>query len=280
MLKVNLFTLVLVAALWAVTFSCTPATSEDSQTQKASDKAVELRVMAYNIHHCNPPSEPGKINVEAIVETIREQQPDLLALQEVDVMTGRSEHIDEARRIAEALDMHYYFGKAIDHDGGEYGVALLSRFPISEEQTHRLPTQEGTGGEPRVLATVKVALPGGESIRFGSTHLDAQKEDVNRLLQIKAIGEIASQETLPMIIAGDFNAPPESEVIEILDQHFRRSCQDCSPTIPVINPTKAIDFIAFRPQASFEVKNHEVISETYASDHLPVFTVLTLKSSL
>lgn len=271
--------MIMIAALWAVTFSCTPASSDQTQQQVQSEN-IELRVMAYNIHHCNPPSEPGKIDVEAIIATIREQQPDLLALQEVDVMTGRSENIDEAKRIAEALNMHYYFGKAIDHDGGEYGVAILSRFPVSEEKTYPLPTEEGTGGEPRVLATAKVQLPDGQNIRFGSTHLDAQSEDVNRLLQIKAIGEIASKEELPFVIAGDFNAPPESEIIEILDLHFQRSCQDCPPTIPVINPTKAIDFIAFRPQSFFEVKNHEVISETYASDHLPVFTVLTLKSSL
>lgn len=275
MLKVNLFAL-LGAAFWAASFSCTSTASEQSQAAEKKE-SVDLRVMAYNVHHCNPPSEPEKIDVEAIVSTIREQSPDLVALQEMDVMTGRSGKIDQAKMIAEALEMQYYFAKAIDHDGGEYGVAILSRFPISEEQTHRLPTQEGTGGEPRVLATVKVALPGGESIRFGSTHLDAQKEDVNRLLQIKAIGEIASRETLPMIIAGDFNAPPGSEVIEMLDQHFQRSCEPCAPTIPVINPVKAIDFIAFRPQVSFEVQAHEVVHETYASDHLPVFSILEMK---
>lgn len=265
--------------LWAASFSCSPAASDSTQAKESQDEALALRVMAYNIHHCNPPSKAGKIDVEAIVKTIREQQPDLVALQEVDVFTGRSGNIDQAKMLAEQLEMHHYFGKAIDHDGGEYGVAILSRFPISEEQTHALPTQKGTGGEPRVLATVKVELPNGNSIRFGSTHLDAQSEDINRLLQIKAIGEITSQETLPIIIAGDFNAPPESEVISILDQHFQRSCRKCAPTIPVINPTKAIDFIAFSPQASFEIQTHEVIPETYASDHLPVFSVLKVKDN-
>nr|WKN38970.1 endonuclease/exonuclease/phosphatase family protein [Tunicatimonas sp. TK19036] len=276
LIKSFLFVILIGAALGAVSFSCTPATS-DQKPPEQNPEAIDLRVMAYNVHHCNPPSAPEKIDVEAIVETIRQQKPDLVALQEIDVMTGRSGNIDEARMIAEQLDMHYYFGKAIDHDGGEYGVAILSRFPISEEQTHALPTQEGTDGEPRVLATVKVNLPNGQSLRFGSTHLDAQREDVNRLLQIKAIGEIASTESLPMVIAGDFNAPPTSGVINILDQHFQRSCEDCAPTIPVINPTKAIDFIAFRPDAGFEVVSHQVIDETYASDHRPVFSVLRVK---
>jgi endonuclease/exonuclease/phosphatase family metal-dependent hydrolase len=232
--------------------------------------------MAYNVHHCNPPSEADKIDVEAIAETIRKQNPDLVALQEIDVMTGRSGKIDQAKRLADQLKMHYYFGKAIDHDGGDYGIAILSRFPISEEKTYPLPTQEASGGEPRVLATVKVKLPNGSDIRFASTHLDAQKEDTNRMLQIRKIGELVAYEELPMLIAGDFNAPPQSEVIAILDQHFQRTCKDCPPTIPVLNPTKAIDFIAFRPQASFEVLQHQVVSETYASDHLPVIAVLRL----
>ena len=238
--------------------------------------AVTLRVMSYNIHHCNPPSKPEKIDIEAVVKTIREAAPDLVALQEVDVNTKRSGNTDQARKIAEALDMHYYFGRAIDYDGGEYGVAILSKYPISEEQTYALPTQEGSGGEPRVLASVKVKLPKRKKIRFASTHLDAQSEDVNRLLQIREIAEIALQEEYPMIIAGDFNAKPGSKVINILDTFLERSCEDCAPTIPVKNPERAIDFVAFRPGLNFEVISHEVIRETYASDHLPVLTVLQL----
>lgn len=77
-----------------------------------------------------------------------------------------------------------------------------------------------------------------------------------------------------MIIAGDFNAVPGSEVINILDTFLQRSCDDCAPTIPVKNPEKAIDFVAFRPGLDFEIISREVIPETYASDHLPVLSVL------
>lgn len=236
--------------------------------------ATTLRVMSYNIHHCNPPSAAGKIDVEAVVKTIREAAPDLVALQEVDVNTQRSGNIDQARVIAETLEMNYYFGKAIDYDGGEYGVAILSKYPISEEVTYALPTQEGSGGEPRVLATVRVRLPKRKFIRFASTHLDAQSEDANRLLQVKRIAVTALQEDYPMIIAGDFNAEPGSEVINVLDTFLQRSCDDCAPTIPVNTPQRAIDFIAFRPGRYFEVVSHVVIKETYASDHLPVLSVL------
>lgn len=233
-----------------------------------------LRVMAYNIHHANPPSRPDSIDIPAIVRTIKALDPDLVALQEIDANTERSGPGNQAEIIADSLGMNVFFGKSIDFEGGGYGVAILSKFPISEEIVHRLPTEPGTNGEKRVLATVKIALSDDKFIRFGSTHLDSQKEDTNRLLQIKEIRRIASEDDLPMIIAGDFNAPPDSEVINILDQGFVRTCSNCEPTIPVDHPEKAIDFIAFRPEKSFKVVNHKVIDETYASDHLPILSVL------
>jgi endonuclease/exonuclease/phosphatase family metal-dependent hydrolase len=237
-----------------------------------------LKVMSYNIHHANPPSVPGKIDLDAIAKAISDQNPDLVALQEVDVNTDRSGKINEASMLALKLGMKgLFFAKAIDHEGGDYGVAILSKYPISESQIHRLPTQEGTKGEPRVLATVQVNLPGGKKIRFGSTHLDAQKSDTNRLLQVTEINKIAAQERLPFIIAGDLNATPESAVIKMFDTQFTRTCQDCAFTIPVINPTKAIDFIAYSKGTDMEAVSHEVVPERYASDHLPIVSVLKFK---
>ena len=248
----------------------TSAMTDDSVP--AQDR--HLRVMAYNIHHANPPSRPDSIDIPAIVCTIRAQNPDLVALQEIDVNTERSGPANQAEIIANSLGMNVFFGKSIDFGGGDYGVAILSKFPISEGTVHRLPTESSSNGENRILATVRVSLSDDRSVRFGSTHLDSQKEDTNRLLQIKEIRRIASEDDLPMIIAGDFNAPPDSEVINILDQDFERTCDTCEPTIPVDHPEKAIDFIAFKPEKLFKVVNHNVIDETYASDHLPIVAVL------
>ncbi|WP_317235904.1 endonuclease/exonuclease/phosphatase family protein [Niabella hibiscisoli] len=128
-----------------------------------------------------------------------------------------------------------------------------------------------------MLAVAIATLPGGKKIRVASTHLDAQKAPVNRLLQIKAIDSIARSESLPFIIAGDFNAEESSEIIKTLDKGFTRTCSNCAPTIPVINPKKAIDFIAYKPGKLLAVKSHQVINETYASDHLPVIAVFSVQ---
>ncbi|MDT7830117.1 endonuclease/exonuclease/phosphatase family protein [Pricia sp. S334] len=257
--------------------TCSGPNEDADVSDSIPAQILPLRVMAYNIHHANPPSRPDSIDIAAIVRTIRAQDPDLIALQEIDADTERSGPGNQARIIADSLGMQVFFGKSIDFGGGEYGVAVLSKFPISEETVHRLPTIPETKGEKRVLATVKVTLAQDRHIRFASTHLDSQKEDTNRLLQIKEIGRIASKESLPLIIAGDFNASPGSEVIDILDQNFKRTCDDCEPTIPVDHPEKAIDFIVFHPKKAFKVLKHKVVDETYASDHLPIVADLEVQ---
>jgi endonuclease/exonuclease/phosphatase family metal-dependent hydrolase len=240
----------------------------------------ELRVLTYNIHHANPPSKPDYIDLDAIARVISQQQPDIVALQEVDVHTTRSGvSVHEAEYIAAKTGMRSYFAKSIDYGGGEYGIAILSRYPISNMKKYALPTLESTKGEPRILATAEINLPGNEKILFACTHLDAQKPDTNRVLQAHKILEILQSEKLPVVLAGDLNADPASTTIRLLDSHFTRSCipADCPFTIPQDQPKKTIDFICFSPKDKFTVKLHQAIDEKYASDHLPVLAILKIE---
>jgi len=252
-------------------FSCSPKIN-----QTASNPVNTLRVLSYNIHHCNPPSKEGLIDVDAIVKTIKLQNPDLVALQEVDVNTKRSGSINEAVLLAAKLNMNVYFGKAIDHDGGDYGVAILSKYPLTEQKTFKLPKNNDPKAEQRVFAIATVTLPGGKKIKFASTHLDAQKTEENRVMQATEINRLTAAEKLPLLIAGDLNADPTSKTLSIIDKQFSRSCTDCGFTIPVINPRKTIDYIAFKKENNFKIISHQVIDERYASDHLPVLAVFEL----
>lgn len=260
--------LLFVSAVFAVACS--------SKLSASSDGTRQLTVMSYNIHHANPPSEEkGVIKIDSIVNVIRQQNPDLVALQEVDVNTGRSGNANQAQQIAEKLGMEYFFGRAIDYDGGQYGVAILSKYPLTETTVIPLPEDADPEAEDRVIALATVKLPGGLAVRFGSTHLDVRSKG-NRDQQVRTINEMASKVKVPFIVAGDFNATPESASIVELDKVFTRTCiNDCAPTIPVINPKKAIDFIAFTKNAPFKVVSQQVIPERYASDHLPVVATLS-----
>lgn len=236
-------------------------------------KLKKLRVMTYNIHHCNPPSAGTKIDIEAIARVITNEKPDFVALQEVDVNTERSgKGLHQAKELARLTGMHYFFSKAIDHQGGDYGVAVLSRFPILDSTRSILPIDSTIGGETRTIAAITVEVAKGKKVIFASTHLDLKEP--NRLAQSELIINLFKESTLPVILAGDFNAQPDSKVIGLFDQNFTRSCLDCKPTIPVKNPNRVIDFIMFKPGSTFKSLSTRVIDEQYASDHLPVVAEL------
>src|SRR5262245_12961345 len=85
-----------------------------------------ISVLSYNIHHANPPSRADVIDIEAIAKVINQQQPQLVALQELDVHTKRSGvTLHEAQELGRLTGMQYYFFKTIDYDGGEYGIGIL-----------------------------------------------------------------------------------------------------------------------------------------------------------
>lgn len=236
---------------------------------------IQLRVLTYNIHHANPPKRPGEIDVEAIARTIVAQKPDVVMLQELDVRTRRSGvTLDQAAELGRRTGMGSYFVRAIDYDGGEYGVAILSRYPMTNRRRVPLPTEEGTKGEPRVLGLATLNLPDGREIVAACTHLDAQKAPTNRHLQARAIVRQLAQETLPVILGGDFNDVPGSETLRLLSEAAEGFAGE--PTIPAERPRSAIDFVASAPKGAFRLVSREVIDEREASDHRPVLTVLEL----
>jgi endonuclease/exonuclease/phosphatase family metal-dependent hydrolase len=232
-------------------------------------KKFRFKVMTYNIHHCNPPSAGDKIDVEAIAKVINAEKPDFVALQEVDVNTERSgKGKNQAQQLAALTGMKFYFSKAIDHQGGDYGVAVLSKYDIEDSVRYALPIHADKPEENRTVAAITVTLPNKQKIIFASTHLGLKEP--NRLLQAETIMDKFGKTTLPMILAGDFNAVPESLVIAYFDKYFTRSCSDCKPTIPVETPNKTIDFIMHKQGSKLKSSNTKVIDEKYASDHLPV----------
>lgn len=241
-----------------------------------NSKENELRVMAYNIHHAAPIGEE-EVDLDGIAQAIKRENPHLVALQEVDADTERSGPGNQAAMLAEKLDMHYFFAKAIDYGGGDYGLAVLSQYPILEEESFFLP-HVTEGSEQRVLALIKVQLPSGKEVRFGSVHLDYRRDPKDRLKQLEEIVKVTSKDDLPVILAGDFNAQPDSETMETVYKHFEPTCSECEPTFPADNPDKTIDFVVYKDSDEiFELFENRVVEEPRASDHRPVLVVLKEK---
>lgn len=140
----KLFVFLFAGSLLCLHAGCgSPSQNPPEEQNSSAKKEITLRVMSYNIHHTNPPSEPDLISPETIAEVIRKEDPDLVALQEVDVNNKRSGiDLNQAQAIAEILGMEFHFAKAIDYQDGFYGNAVLSKFPVLETKDVKMPTME------------------------------------------------------------------------------------------------------------------------------------------
>lgn len=242
----------------------------------------EFKVMTYNIYHGENPTEQGTSNLKDIADLIREVQPDFVALQEVDSLTGRSASLSNGvpqnlvQELAEMTDMHGYFGKAIDYDGGGYGEGILSREPV---QIRKVMLPIPNGGEDRAMLIAETQMTNGESFIFAGTHLCHQFSE-NRLAQAKKINEVFEEMDQPSILVGDLNFVPDSEPYRTLENvwvDIAKSAGTVEPTISFENPTRRIDYIfgLKKSFSQFEIIDIEVLKVGY-SDHMPVVATIRI----
>jgi endonuclease/exonuclease/phosphatase family metal-dependent hydrolase len=248
----------------------------NSSPKKDTTAKATLKIMTYNIHHGAPPGgATDDIHLEQIAAVINKQQPDLVALQEIDVHNKRSgRNLDEAEELGKLTGMSFFFSKSIDYEGGEYGEAVLSRFPILAKKSYPLPMPDPSG-EARSVAVVTVEISPGIKINFASTHLDLAS---NREAQVKALNGLSKNSAYPLIIGGDFNATPSSAEITTLREEFQLACASgCPLTAPSDKPAKTIDYIVLNPAAAkeFHFISYDVMKGIYASDHLPLIGYLS-----
>lgn len=232
-----------------------------------------LKIMTYNIHHANPPARKDVIDIEAIATVIKTQDPDLVALQELDVNTRRSGGVDQVRKLAELTGMQAFFSKGIDYEDGAYGIAILSKYKIRSTERFALPFKEGLKYEQRALAVTSVNIPHIGPVYFACTHLDLKDE--HRILQVMEINRILGDRKQPVILAGDFNFQASNPAMKIMEEKFIRSCTaDCPPTIPDVDPVSEIDFVFLKKGSRLNFQKHQVITGIHASDHLPVVVTI------
>ena len=231
-----------------------------------------LRVLTYNIHHGE--GVDGKLDLVRLAGVITSSRADVVALQEVDQKTTRTGGVDQAAEIARLTGLHVAYGRAMDFQGGAYGQALLSRWPLADFAVHPLPNPAKV--EPRIAISATVRPPGQPAFRFVGTHLDATRDDTARWQQAARLIELFGFDAIPTIIAGDLNARPETRIMQALLQPFTdASAVDPAPTSPAQNPKARIDFVLLRPATTWRILSSTVIPEGVASDHRPLLVELT-----
>jgi len=200
--------------------------------------------------------------------------PDVVTLQEIDQVVERTGRVDQAAVYGELTGMEHLFGDFMEYQGGHYGMALLSRLPVVEWTNHRLPP----GTEPRSAVTARVRMErSGREVVISGIHFYRTEEE--RLAQAQSLMDhLGGDDTPTIILAGDFNSTPGSPVMELLASRFSVPEKDGpSFTFPADGPAREIDFILVRAPGEFRVLEYQVLDETVASDHRPIFMVLELR---
>lgn len=235
--------------------------------------AQKIRVLSFNVHHGNPPSEnESVINLDTIAQIIKNSHADLVGLQEIDVNLGRSYNEDQAKKLAELTGMQYIFSKGIDLENGEYGTAILSKHPIEYVEKHFLPSP--VESERRSLSIVEVSI-NKKKILFANTHLDLK--DKNKIAQAKFITSRFKNEKRPVILVGDLNSEPTDPAIKELGTLFTKTTSQNGFTFPQDKPSTEIDYIMVNTISHPKFVNHRILEEKYASDHRPLYVEIDMK---
>ena len=234
---------------------------------------VRVRVLTYNIHHGE--GTDRRFDLWRLAEVMMSVQPDIISLQEVDRGTDRAGGLDQLAELQRLLGMHAEFGKALDYAGGGYGVAVMARWPLLNPVNHPLPNSPDN--EPRTALTVHLRTSeAGPLLRFTSTHLAQGRSSGDRLLQARYLNDLLlSDDELPSILAGDLNARPGTDAMEVFDAHWTNATVvGLRQTVPTGRRRLRGDYVLFRPAESWRVIESRVIDDRLASDHRPLLTVL------
>lgn len=200
----------------------------------------------------------------------------------------RSNHLDEAGYFASITGLTSYYHAAIPYKGGQYGIALLSKFPILDIWSRNYDT--GDEAEPRAVIAIRVKPngDGDDHVWWIGTHLDLRVN--SRMSEIKTLLRMVTSIKLIypndlILIAGDFNDNPNGTAITTMLEDYvslwRVAGHDDESgyTFPSWMPTNTIDYL-FADKASVEngrVRVNEIQIPAYTySDHRPIWADLDI----
>lgn len=248
------------------------ARAEAGAEMKDDTTAIPLKVMTLNIH--SGINWYGSFDPDGLTSLIREIDPDIVGLQEVDRnWSSKSGFRDLPAELAQRLNMFYAFSASLERNNGYFGNLILSKYPIIQVWTSPLPGSL----EPRSFALVQVLVEG-VRVNFLTTHLGLSVSD--RLQQAAKIIEFTNLLSGPLIVTGDFNGDAGDPAVAGLERNFLNfqgigeiKDQGTFRSKDGIVSSK-MDYILVTPE--FGLTKIEV-ADTFVSDHLPVIAELTLE---
>jgi endonuclease/exonuclease/phosphatase family metal-dependent hydrolase len=238
-------------------------------------RSKTLRIMTFNIHV--GVGMDKKLDLQRIADVINKERPDLVGLQEVDRGVKRTEAKDEIVELAGMTRMDYAFAHNIDFQGGQYGVAILSRSLIKSID-HKM-FENKREAERRGMLRVEVEFDG-VPLNFVTTHLDYQFAD-GRLFETEQMLKMLTDVKGPLIVVADMNDEPTGTAYQLMSQTFADAwitsrAKGDGLSYPADKPVKRIDHIFYRKGERVKAKKAWVVG-TLASDHVPVMAEIEVQ---
>lgn len=267
------------ATLIVLVLAALVALAGPSATAAPTVAERDLTVVSFNIHH--GVGTDGVLDLRRIADVAKAARADVVALQEVDRhWSGRSDFADQARWLADALDMHHVYGANLDRDPLEpgqprrqYGTAILTEAPILDWDNTYLPKYPGHEQRGLLRARINVA---GAAVDVYNTHLQ-HNDAAERLEQAEAIKKLMAAHDEPAILLGDLNALPDApEIRTLLDDladTWTLAGTGHGYTYPSTAPDRRIDYVL---TSSHVTTRSASVPSSNASDHLPVRVAVTV----
>lgn len=231
-----------------------------------------------------PSSDDIALTLDDVARVIREEDPDIVLLQEIDIDSAHTDHGDQLALLLERLPADYrysavtYYHRArfVPHPKimGSVGMALaiISKHPIESATRYQLPTQPMDAFSSmfyfkRCVLQCRLPLAEGGSLVVMDTHLDAFAQASDTMQQqvalVKGLLEDLDAQGTPWVIGGDFNLLPPGQR-ELISPSRRDAYQEQSELAalahwPVV-PGLAASITADRAQWYTHFPNDPAIS--------------------
>lgn len=227
-----------------------------------------MKLLTFNVQHFRN-YITREIDIDLFARTIKEINPDIICLNEVFGEGSNDIYGDQVKEIASKLDLNYFFGKAISIPKGNYGNAILSKYPIENQEIIPIPDpltkNEDTYYETRILIKAKI-----NNIYVFITHMGLAKDE--RINATKVLEKNINNLTEPFVIMGDFNMTPNDSLLKPIYKYTIDVLKENDGnTFSSVNPERRIDYIL----VSKNIKKYNgKIIEKVVSDHFPIVSNL------
>ena len=231
--------------------------------------------MSYNIRH--GVGLDTVLDISRSARIIKSLAPDLCGLQEIDNFCLRSDSTNQTHYLSQKTNMEGTFGKFMNYQGGEYGMATLSSKPLISTKILQLPDAKY---EPRCSIVHEVELSKGCNIVFANVHfdwIDEEEGSLIRLSQAKVLTNYIDSLNIAAIITGDFNCTPESPAMKYFAEQGFVFVNKGEDSLSFQGENKVeIDHLIYRnsDNVKFNKKSIQLLNEPIVSDHRPLIVEL------